>query len=581
MLISLGHGGRIYLVDQAVSPLAKASLVERRGEPGLVPISRAVPDLAEGPTARAASAFAQVEDVPLSAERFGFLFEDAASFPKDNRAAALDALAASMAEADGGGDSTVPAIVTYFGQFVDHDITANTNTERPEFGLEIGSAEIIPQDRGRVADKLRNLRKGSLRLDSVYGDGPIEGEETRRAMAAMRDGDAMRVGATAPTGSRPDLPGPEAGQVFADLPRAGDLVGPGRPYATPEELPGPLRPSGGSGERWKRKAFIGDSRNDENLILAQLHVAFLRFHNSVLRALGGRGSFEEARRLTTFHYQWILVHDYLPAICDAQVVARVIDERAPLYASFAERMATGSPDSLPLPFEFSAAAFRFGHSMVRAGYDYNRNFPGASLAELFAFTGNNPADPIGFGFERLPDNWIIEWDRFISNGSPMRNARLIDTKIAPPLFEMTNEGTAAGGLFQKLAARNLRRGHLLNLPPAQALIGRLNAEGFGPIQQLSQTELESGTTGDAVRAGGFGAATPLWFYILKEAEQGGGHRLGELGSRIVAETLVGLIVRDPQSYWNAHGGWDPDKGVKPGGIRVDSLAALLRVAGVL
>lgn len=145
---------------------------------------------------------------------------------------------------------------------------------------------------------------------------------------------------------------------------------------------------------------------------------------------------------------------------------------------------------------------------------------------------------------------------------------------------MINDGTAAGGLFQKLAARNWRRGHLLNLPLAQALIERLLAEGFGPIPELSQAQLESGPTGDAVRAGGFGTATPLWFYALKEAEEAGGEKLGPLGSHIVAETLVGLVVRDPQSYWNAGGGWDPEQSVKPGGIRVDSLETLLRVAGV-
>lgn len=580
MLISLGHGGRIVLADQSSAAEGRAAAPAVTREAGTVPIARAVPDYPAGQAGRAGAASVPPGDAPVSAERFGYLFEDAGAFPTEDKKAALDNLAAAMAEAGGGGDSDVPAVMTYFGQFIDHDITANTNTERPELGLEIGADWIVPQDRGLVADRLRNLRRGSLRLDSLYGDGPIDGPETRRAMAAMRDGDLMRVGATEPTGSRPDLPGPEAGEVRADLPRAGDLVGPGRPYASPSELPEPLRPQNGAGDRWKRKAFIGDSRNDENLILAQLHVGFLRFHNAVLRALGGSGRFEEARRLVTWHYQWIVVNEYLPSICDARVLRQVAEQGAPLYESFATRVSTSSPDSLPLPFEFSAAAFRFGHSMVRAGYDYNRNFPRASFAELFAFTGNNPTSPIGFGSERLPDNWIIEWDRFTSRDVAARNARLIDTRIVPPLFTMVNEGTGAGGLFQRLAARNLRRGHLLNLPPAQALIARLNAEGFGPIAELTQAQLEEGATREAVRAGGFGTATPLWFYILKEAEGEGGNRLGALGSRIVAETLLGLIVRDPQSYRHAPGGWTPDKGVKPGGIRIDSLAALLRVAGV-
>jgi hypothetical protein len=574
MLISLGHGGRLYFVGQERKAAPAVAASDEAPEPGLLPVEQAVPGYAE-----ATAGF--VETAPASTERFGYLFDTAAGFPSQDKAAALDALAAAMAEGAGGQDGTIPAIITYFGQFIDHDITANTNTEHVDAGLAIGAARIVPQDRAVVADKLRNMRKGSLQLDSLYGDGPIDTPENRKAMAAMRDGDLMRVGATIPTDTRPDLPGPEAGEVRADLPRLGDLVGAGRPYASTADLPNELKPQGGDTRRWKRKAFIGDSRNDENLIVAQLHVGFLRFHNAVLRALGGGATFDKARQLVTWHYQWIVVNEYLPAICEAETLRRVVTGGAPLYKSFADRISTGSPQSLPLPFEFSAAAFRFGHSMVRARYDYNANFRRATLKQLFDFTGNHPTSPIGgAGEERLPDNWIIDWARFTRSGTPGRNARRIDTHIAPPLFAMANEGNAANGLFQRLAARNLRRGHLLNLPSAQGLIAALNAAGFGPIPELSRNVLERGHAGNAVRSGGFGSATPLWFYVLKEAEEAGGGKLGPLGSRIVAETLVGLIVRDPNSYLNAPGGWDPDRSVKPGGIRVDSLLALLRVAGV-
>jgi hypothetical protein len=232
--------------------------------------------------------------------------------------------------------------------------------------------------------------------------------------------------------------------------------------------------------------------------------------------------------------------------------------------------------------------------MVRAGYDFNRDFgvrtdgqgPGrASFEQLFEFTGNghriDPNDPtkstpsfLG-GFPALPFNWIIEWDRFSSKSDPNEGhfARKIDTRLAPPILNMVNEGTADGiqddtnpqnkllrQLLRSLAQRNLLRGYLLSIPTGQAVADEMK------VPKLSEAELRQGNTdavNAALEAGGFLQNTPLWFYILKEAEiRANGNSLGELGSRIVVETQIGLLRNDPSSYLNARGGWDPSKGVR-------------------
>jgi hypothetical protein len=172
---------------------------------------------------------------------------------------------------------------------------------------------------------------------------------------------------------------------------------------------------------------------------------------------------------------------------------------------------------------------------------------------------------------------------------PNRSARKVDTNLAPPLVDLINEGNdpALGDrmrtLLKHLARRNLRRGYRLNLPTAQGCIAALQAMGHAPFRVLTAAELTDGTAARqrAVTAGGFDQATPLWFYILKEAEViGAGERLGPLGSHIVGQTLVGLLVHDPDSYWNAEGGrWSPDK-FRPNDP-IDSLEDVARFCGML
>jgi hypothetical protein len=172
---------------------------------------------------------------------------------------------------------------------------------------------------------------------------------------------------------------------------------------------------------------------------------------------------------------------------------------------------------------------------------------------------------------------------------PDRFARKIDTHLSPPLTDLSNEGKDATGadlpdvrvrrILKRLAVRNLLRGYRLAVPTGQAVAAVLGAA------PLSTGDLLSGDQGvaDALVDGGFVDATPLWFYVLKEAEvQRDGEGLGEVGSRIVCTTLIGQIKADPTSYLNRIGGaWSAAEGVElAGGGAVDSIRTFLEFAGV-
>jgi len=354
------------------------------------------------------------------------------------------------------------------------------------------------------------------------------------------------------------------------------------------------------------EAVVGDSRNDENLIVAQLHVAFVRFHNAVLAEVRGKPGyptddqelFARVRQLVTWHYQWLVVHDYLKTVTQTGVVDKVLLGGNKFFSA--------RNGDVYMPLEFSAATFRFGHTMVRAFYDYNRNFgrneggpgriaPFATFAQIFQFTGSardengQPAPFAGFGLPTLPGNWVIEWDRFVDKGAarPDHFARRIDTQLAPPLFDMLNQVDNSQAplpidiqaLLKALAVRNLLRGYSLSLPTGQAV-----AEALG-VPALTEDELHSGNTASfnaTLDAGDFQLKTPLWYYVLKEAEvKANGNSLGPVGSRIVAETIIGQIREDPGSFLNAQGGpWSPEQGVTNDGEPIVSINDLFRFAGV-
>jgi hypothetical protein len=521
---------------------------------------------------------------------FNYLFDDlAAQFPArhlpgDSAAvtAALKRLGEAMAEPapppgqqlQPTGNSTIPPVYTYWGQFIDHDITANT--DRQNTVTDITVEDLKPLQPEVVVRDLRNLRRPALDLDSVYGDGPTFEGGPETAAADMYDGIKLRLSEVA-----------EGGGIRGDhIPTLGDNL---------RDLP---RDSGAQLPEDKTVALIGDGRNDENLIVAQLHVAFLRFHNAVVDwaqhqpgyPQDDRELFERVRNLVRWHYQWLVVHDYLKTVTLPGVVDKVLLGGNKVFQP--------RYDEVYMPLEFSVAAYRFGHTMVRGFYDYNRNFgrPGvvigsASFRLIFAFTGSARPEPFnGGGTLTLPFNWVIEWNRFVDKGDnlPDHFARKIDTQLAPPLFDMINqiseenEGLpeAVKNILKRLAVRNLLRGYQLAIPTGQAVADAL---GVAPLTEEELRRNNSDAVNTALADGGFLQTTPLWFYVLKEAEaRANGNSLGEVGSRIVVETLIGQLRADSGSYLNQDGGWSPEQGVPlDDGEPIVTIKDLFRFGGLL
>jgi hypothetical protein len=432
---------------------------------------------------------------------------------------ALKALGASMAMEqpdDPRPDGAIPAAYTYFGQFIDHDIT------KTKFDPMIsGAADPIDRDEFPIvsADDLGGLvineRTSAFDLDSVY-----EGFAKTEATAA--DG-AM-----------------ELGDVFALPPNAGPI-----PVADRKHDFKRRPPDAGNAEA-DRQALIGDPRNDENLIVAQLHVAFLRSHNVVQARFAGADAKAQAVRAMRRRYQWAVLHDFLPRICGTAIHARLVAD-GPSFLN----LPMGSNPFMPM--EFSVAAYRFGHSMIRQEYDHNSSFnPNgevgrATFDQLFLFTalsGNIFPAPGPGGFGQLPDNWIIDWKRFFSvdaddTNSPSANpARRIDTRLAFELGQLpgTDGEPLVNQLMGRLASRNLLRGYLLGLPTGQAV-----AQAIG-VPVLTSAQLRGLVIDQAARdacdTAGLFDRTPLWFYVLAEAEiNAAGLHLGEVGGTIVGETL--------------------------------------------
>lgn len=549
MLFALGHGQKFVQLGAGLDVPARTSEVAPPSATALIrPEPVAGSQLAAEPVA-----------ATTPTNRFGYMFSGGGLVPDPEAFDKLGRVGAAMVDSGPfpGPAAGLPAILTYFGQFIDHDITANTDRNPallPSFSIA-DPAALTVNDRQDVIAQLGNLRQGSLRLDSVYGDGTdID--------TMLRQGAHMRIGRT--EGGAPN-----------DLPRFGQALDEG---VLPADLLAQLLP-GIPLAQARKFAFIGDSRNDENLVVAQLHLAFLRFHNAIADTLAGsdEARFADARRLVQWHYQWLVVERYLAAVCDPAVLGAVKASSAARYRNFAADNGGVDGGRAPLPLEFSVAAFRFGHSMIRARYVFNANFPAAELDQLFEFTGKGGLA----GFERLLDVWIIDWRNFIGSADAAKLARPLDPELAVPLGNLRNEDPPH---LRSLAQRNLRRSYVLNLSTAQVVGALLDDDGLD-VQALTNAEITAGPGGTALHDNGYETQTPLWFYILAEATaRGGGQRLGPVGSVIVAETLLGLIATDSESYWNAagsdNGRWHPTDAALVAGS-VDSFEALFAFAGVL
>jgi hypothetical protein len=474
------------------------------------------------------------------------------------------------------GGEPVQAGFTYLGQFVDHDLTGDRTAV--DLGADVSVAELVQS------------RSPSLDLDSLYGRGPRHSDDKR---FYAPDGMSLRTGTTAAV---PIDAGTNTNRDGFDLPRAGV----------------------GETKAAERAPLIPDVRNDENLAVAQLHIAFMHFHNRTVSRLSSSVPsallFDRARAEVVRHYQWMLRHDYLPKIVEPAIVDEVFSNGRRFFEP-------DDHDTSPtMPIEFSIAAFRLGHSMVRGAYQWNRVFnstppvPGgpvrlgiATLVQLFTFTGtsgnmtplptlpppppNVPDlrpldDPNSGSFLRLPTNWIVDWRRLFdfstfgpgfaapadSGGGNI--TKRIDTLLVNPLallpagsFGGREQELAPDDVQRNLAFRNLTRANMVELASGQQMAKLLEVpedhiltqeqilKGSGDGVDLTAT----GTLGEELRQELL-SATPLWFYILREAELNRG-QLGHVGGRIVAEVFHRAmegsqhsIVREPD--------WRPTLGTR-------------------
>jgi hypothetical protein len=401
------------------------------------------------------------------------------------------------------GNKNVPAGYTYLGQFIDHDITFDPTSK-------LGSPN--------APATLRNFRTPRFDLDSLYGTGPLD-------QPFLYDWDERSVGGVKRLRGVKLLVGSntEDGVTVADLPR----------------------------NRQKR-ALVGDPRNDENIIVSQLQLLFIHFHNRVVDRVLDRDAtlkrdeaFTTAQELVRWHYQWIVVHDFLPKIVGTRMADSVLTPgvggaRPTVNLRFFKWKTRPF-----MPVEFSGAAYRFGHSMVRDNYVLN---DGPAAVSVFD-PGPGRSTETLIGRRELPPALEIDWNRFfaLSPTVPNRSMR-IDPFLSRSLRHVPPSG-------RPLAQLNLDRGAALRLPAGRAVAENMGEPALsddhllGPVprfpKQLRAQLLES---------------TPLWYYVLCEAASAAGVnglRLGPVGGRIVAEVLVGLLRGDDDSYLNADDPWEP------------------------
>ncbi|MGH9152409.1 MAG: peroxidase family protein [Acidimicrobiales bacterium] len=376
---------------------------------------------------------------------------------------------------------SLTAGVTFMGQFLDHDVT-----------FDVGSELGTPTD-PRTSP---NGRTPALDLDSVYGAGPMASPQLYDYGHRAR----FRY---------------ESGGLFEDVPRGADMA-----------------------------AVIADPRNDEHVILSGLHCAFMRFHNEAVDVVARAGMrdlevFDAARRLTTWHYQWMVVHQFLPLFVGPALVDEVVRTGRRWFTA---------GDFMPV--EFQGAAYRFGHSMVRPSYRANMTgHDGGPFVGLIFDAGAEPSDDPDdlVGGARAPRRFV-GWETFFDFGDGnVRNSKLIDTKLSSPLFDLPLSAIAARDQPTVLPQRTLLRHVTWSMPSGQAIARAMGAPvvAAADLAELSAYGL------------GLETSTPLWYYVLKEAElTAGGRHLGPVGGRIVAEVLIGLLEADPNSYLNARG-WRP------------------------
>ncbi|MGH9153484.1 MAG: peroxidase family protein [Acidimicrobiales bacterium] len=399
---------------------------------------------------------------------------------------------------------------TFMGQFMDHDVTFDATSRL--------ATPTAPKT-------VTNVRTPAFDLDTVYGGGPV-------ASPQLYDGtDAVRFKV-------------ESGGRFEDLPRASD-----------------------------NSAIIADPRNDENLVISGLHAAFLKFHNNAVDLVRSQGVsdvlevFDAARRLTTWHYQWMVLHEFLPLFIGQAMTDKILARGRKHYL----------PTTAFMPVEFQGAAYRFGHSMIRPSYPANATGDNGTpfIALIFDPAEIGKADPNDLSGSKRAPRRFIDWNGFFDfgDGRVGQNKR-VDTRISTPLFNLppATIRTPAGAELgpTALAQRTLLRHITWGLPSGQRLAQRIGVPALTKADLAELSGLGLGLRG----------STPLWYYVLREAEIAtDGLHLGPVGGRIVGEVIIGLLQTDPGSYVSVDPAWVPTLPSR-GGSGDFRMADLLTFAGV-
>jgi len=358
-----------------------------------------------------------------------------------------------------------------FGQYLAHDLTADRS----------------PLTHHDDADLLSNARCPRLDLELLYGEGPVGNPY----LYSRDDPTRLLLGRT------------EHGRDD-DLPRNHEGI-----------------------------ALAADPRQDVHVLINQTHVAMIRAHNRLADRLRADGVpdielFDAARQELTWHYQHVMLHDYLPETIGAQRAARLLEQGPRFFRP---------QDAVAIPLEFADAAYRFGHGQMRDSY---RLRPGGPALKLI---------PDLIGFRSMPADQVVHWPMLLDvPGQPLaQRARAIDGCLPNSLMHLP--AAVTGALDDEdqasLAFRDLVRGTATGLPSGEAIARHIGEE------PLSAEEA-------GLAALGWPGETPLWFYVLREAAaREAGERLGPVGSLIVGEVLLGVLDADPWSQRSADPAWRP------------------------
>jgi hypothetical protein len=389
--------------------------------------------------------------------------------------------------------STMSALATYWGQFVDHDITFEDRS-------------ILGPNPTNI-NELVNERTSWFDLDCVYG--------TANQYLTEENGTKFLIVTNA------------VGEE--DLPR--------------DQLTG--------------QALIADTRNNENLIIQHIHLAFLRFHNRIVSELSVNTLLtpvelvSQAKRIVTNHYQHMVINEYIKKIILAEEFNRLFVNEFNILGS---KIYTETPK---MPIEVAGAMYRFGHAIIRNQYYLNAN------EELPIFSLKKPLDMRGM--RPLPPGLHLDWHLFTP--MPNFNGFQVTEKINPYLVQ---------NLFQlpldnndSLSRRNLVRGNVYQLPSGQSIAKFLGVPyldntnpdpnfhvnialepNFAAENALDPAEVITPETLIFLN-NTFGSETPLWFYTLREAEVfGNGNCLGPVASRVVGEFFYSLLKKSNTSILN-------------------------------